>query len=201
MLGKQTQQPGQASERSAHRRWGVARYGALLSGALLSGALLSGCKRQAAAEPGVVRAETPADEIMRVGLRWRATEEAKGFNSPPAPISVFDTRVESELRFEPGVKYAVESLKAVENYELRDGSRVNCEAAAQVRSRLRFGRIAGEAVVQVERPAVRLNRRCGGAAAPATAGLAPSVARFVLRGDQLVAIEPPLEKRVYLPLP
>lgn len=184
-------------------RGSILRHDAkLLCLALLTGALLGGCKRQTTPEPEAVRAETPADEIMRVGLRWRATEEAKGFNSPPSQIGVFDTRIQSELRFEPGVKYAVESLKAIEDYDMRDGSRVHCEAAAEVKSRLRFGRVGGEAVVQIERPPVRLSRRCSGAGAPPGASdLGRNVARFVLRGDQLVAIEPPLEKRVYLPLP
>ncbi|MCA9633710.1 MAG: hypothetical protein KC766_38930 [Myxococcales bacterium] len=161
-----------------------------------------GCKKKQGPETETVRAETPEDEILRVGKRWQATEEARGFQSPPSPISVFDTRVQSVVVFSRGEKTVVEGLSASEDFELRDGSRVHCEGKLEVHSRVVYGRRQGEAAIQLERPRVRIPRRCSGGVPPdASLSLPRNVARFVLRDDQLVAVEPPLEKRVYLPIP
>ncbi len=161
-----------------------------------------GCKKQQGPPPSEVLAETPEDEILRVGTRWQATDEARGFQSPPSPISVFDTRVQSVLVFERGQKSIVESLTASEDFELRDGSRVHCEGSVELHTRVLYGRRQGEAAIQLERPRVRIPRRCSGGTPPDAALSVPrSVARFVLREDQLIAVEPPLEKRVYLPIP
>lgn len=175
----------------------------LLTGALLGLAILPcGCKEKQGPAAETVQRETPEDEILRVGTRWQATEEARGFQSPPSEVSVFDTRIQSVLVFERGKKSVVEGLTASENFELRDGTRVRCEGKVEVHSRVIYGRRHGEAAIQLERPGVRIPRRCSGGVPPDAALTVPrSVARFVLRDDQLVAVEPPLEKRVYLPIP
>ncbi|MCA9648113.1 MAG: hypothetical protein KC492_45785 [Myxococcales bacterium] len=165
-------------------------------------ALPCGCKRQQGPSTQEVRAETPEDEILRVGARWQATQEARGFDSPPSQISVFDTRVQSVLVFKAGEKALLEGLTATEDFELRDGTRVHCEGKIEVHTRVRYGRRQGEAAIQLERPRVRIPRRCSGGSPPeASLTLPRSVARFVMRDDQLIAVEPPLEKRVYLPIP
>ncbi|MEZ4374640.1 MAG: hypothetical protein R3B07_27740 [Polyangiaceae bacterium] len=161
-----------------------------------------GCKKKQCQEAQTVRAETAEDEILRVGARWQATQEARGFESPPSNVSVFNTRVQSVLVFKAGEQAVVEGLSATEDFELRDGTRIHCEGQLEVHARVFYGRRGGEAAIQLERPRVRIPRRCSGGAPPdAALSLPRSVARFVLRDDQLIAVEPPLEKRVYLPIP
>lgn len=147
-----------------------------------------------------VQRETAEDSILRVGRVWRSISEDKGLRSPPSKISVFETRTTSTLTLEPNKQTASEQLVIEEMFELRSGARFNCVARGQLRVRLRYGRVQGEAAVEVTRPPTSLPRRCQPADfGEPEAAVDSGSARFALRGDQLVAFAPPLDKRVYLP--
>ena len=148
-----------------------------------------------------VQHETPADAIRRVGEAWTATELAKGLRSYPSPIAVYRMQAKSTVRFTAGKDWTQEHLEIDEAFEMRDGTRYVCRAEGRTRVDLAFGRRHGEPAVQMRRPATRLERACEPPGFPdPEVELPETTARFKLKGDQLVAFEPPVEKRVYLPV-
>jgi hypothetical protein len=138
---------------------------------------------------------------LRVAKVWQATAHDKSLRSPPSPVSVAEVGTQSTVHFSPDGKRATESLLVSERFEMHDGSEFQCETRGKLELGVSWGRRRGEAAVELARPAVMLARRCTPAGFD-DAALEPAAgpARFVKRDDRLVAVEPPLEKRVYLPL-
>ncbi len=66
--------------------------------------------------------------------------------------------------------------------------------------RLRWGRKNGEAALEITRPALLANRSCDGMAPEAVLVEVQRRALFVLSADQLVAVDPPLDERIYRPV-
>lgn len=132
---------------------------------------------------------------------WQSTAHEKSLLSAPSPVSVADVDTESALRFSPDGTGATETLVVRERFELHDGRKFECDSRAELQLGIAWGRRHGEAAVELTRPATVLSRRCVPEGfADATLEPAAGPARFVMRGDRLVAVDPPLEKRVYLPL-
>jgi hypothetical protein len=145
--------------------------------------------------------ERPEDEILRVGKTWQATMEDKGFRSPPSAVSMFSELVTSTLAFTVGANEAVEGISYEGTFKVRDAT-YRCQAHAELRVALTFGRHAGEAAVEVRRPAAQIARTCDLPGFPEPVIEMPAnAARFALRGDRLVAFAPPTERRAYLPVP
>lgn len=169
----------------------------LLLGALLAAAC--GGEQQKVAEP--VPVATPEDQILRVATMWEARGRGKGLRSPPSEISVFEIETTSFVTFERGKQTAREELTVAERFEMRDGQRFRCEATGKLTLRVNWGERSGEPAVQLTRPPTTLRRRCrpGGYPEPEV-DVPHGASRFVLRGDQLVAFAPPLEKRVFWPV-
>jgi hypothetical protein len=162
---------------------------------------LSGCGSAETAAPPPVERETPSAQIFRVGRTWEARIQEKGFRSAPSPISVFDVQLTSKLVFEEGQSVATEKLDVSERFEMRDGRAYACTAKTSLQVAVRFGYRREEPAVEIQRPPSALPRTCQPADFPEPEVDLPSgSARFVLRGDQLVAFAPTLEKRVYLPV-
>lgn len=158
------------------------------------------CGGREAAPPPVAIQETPADEILRIGQRWSAATQQRGLLSPPSPISVFVVREESRIELTPDS--ARERLIIEEELELRDGGTLVCQARFDHSLGLRWGRREGEAAVELRRPVLRGTRACQGGRHPEPELERPGGAvRFVLRSDKLVAVDPPVEDREYVPLP
>ncbi|HEX3597530.1 MAG TPA: hypothetical protein VHU80_20620 [Polyangiaceae bacterium] len=145
--------------------------------------------------------ERPEDEILRIGKSWESSTQNKGFRSPPSPISMFTETSTSVLTLTPGAVTAVESLTYEGSFEVR-GATYRCQARADVRVAVVYGRHADEAAVEVRRPAVEIPRTCDAPGFPEPIlELDAKAARFALRGDRLVPFAPPTEKRSYLPAP
>jgi hypothetical protein len=148
-----------------------------------------------------VRRETPADAIRRVGEAWAASEQTKGLRSHPSPIAVYRMHTKSTVRFTAGKDWTQEHLEIDEAFEMRDGTRYVCRAEGRTRVDLVFGRRHGEPAVEMRRPATRLTRTCEPPGFPDPEVTLPeTTARFKLKADQLMAFDPPVEKRVYLPV-
>lgn len=158
------------------------------------------CGPREAAPPPRVAVETPADEILRIGERWVAHSKQRGLLSPPSPISVFVVLEESRLHlFKEGAR---EEILIDEELELREGGSLRCQTQLETALEIKWGRREGEAAIEVHRPAQRAARRCVGGQHPEPFLERPaSAARYVLRSDNLVGVEPPREDRVYTPLP
>lgn len=165
---------------------------------LLLGPLACG-PREAAPPPPVVQ-ETPADEILRIGERWLATTKQRGLLSPPSPISVFAVVEESRLTL--AREGAREEVLVEEQIELREGGAIRCLTRFEHDLGLKWGRRQGEAAIELRRPAATAPRQCEGGQHPEPILQRPAgAARYVLRSDNLVAVEPPLEDRLYIALP
>jgi hypothetical protein len=171
----------------------------------LIGLLLSvgaaACASEPPPEAAPVRLDSPEDQVLRIGRVWQALEEAKGFHTPPNPISVYDVKSAATLRIVAGQKVAREEIELRESFQMRAGGNFQCSARAVLESRLKWALHGGEPAVEITRPAARIARRCrpSGFSEPEL-DLPGGSARFVLRGDQLVAFAPALVKRVYLPI-
>jgi hypothetical protein len=96
---------------------------------------------------------------------------------------------------------AQEQLTIDETLQLRVGGVVRCTTTIEHQLRVRYGRRQGEAAVEIVRPAIHTPRSCAAGAPPEPMLDEPERrALFVLRADTLVAVEPVLEKRKYLPM-
>ncbi len=168
--------------------------------ALASGCLLLGCGGDDREAEAPVHRETPADEILRIGNHWVSRQENRGLLSPPSAISVFVVREESTVTLAP--KSAKEELVVEEQFELRSGATIHCRTEFSHDLTLQWGRRGGTAAVQLVRPALDAPRVCDGPGHPEPRlSRGRTAARFILSSDALEAVDPPLEKRRYLPLP
>ena len=148
-----------------------------------------------------VRHETPAEAIHRIGELWESKSISKGLRSEPSKLAMFETRMVSRIRVVPGRDWSVDALEVAEVFEMRSGLRYECRAKGDVTVKLVFGRRHGEPAVEMRRPATRLARVCNPPDYPEPEVELPEVVgRFKLSGDQLIGYDPPLEKRVYLPV-
>jgi hypothetical protein len=159
--------------------------------------LLSACGGQQEAVEAPVSTEGPGDEIRRVAITWTSTEPTKGILSPPSPISVFHTTTRSVVALRRDD--AREELTIWEELELRNGATIRCSNKFVHPLKVRYGRKRGEAAVEITRPVLRGQRSCDGAHPEPEFNVPSRVARFALRSDRLVAVEPVTDKRTYLP--
>jgi hypothetical protein len=175
-----------------------ARYA--LSAVLLVGAI-SGCGGNAQVAQGPVRQQTPEEEILSIGSSWEARYQDNGLRSEPSKISVFALRGLSALDLTQGQPIAHESVVLEETFKMRDGRQFGCRAEGVLQVQVRFFRKGEEPAVEVTRPDVALARHCDQPGFPEpTVSVGNNKSSYLLREEQLVAFEPPLEKRSYIPV-
>lgn len=139
--------------------------------------------------------------ILRIASFWEARYSEKGLRSSPSPIASFNRALVSRLELTRGQAAATETLSAEERFTLRDASEVHCSARFDLPVLVSYGNRAGEPALELEWPALDRPRQCDtpGASIPPFQRAAGK-ARFVLRSDQLVGVEPALERRTFLPV-
>lgn len=165
--------------------------------------LLAGCAPPPPRELPPIEKESPRTEILRIGHTWRALAADKGFRSEPSPIGVFQAQTRSIITFPKNGAEAVEQVYVRESFSMRDGKRYNCLAEGSRTDTLRFARrpSTGNAAVELSQPELQLVRQCHPAGFPnGTLTLPARTARFGLRGDQLIAYEPVIDTRIYIPI-
>ena len=162
------------------------------------GLILGACAREKKVKPPPVRAQTPAEEVLRIGRNWNSSVIEKGILSKPSPVSFFRNRRTSELRLSE--TQADENLEIFEELELRGGKRIQCQSIFRTHLALRWFRRDGEAALEATRPAFKLKRNCSQPHQLAALEEPAHRALLVLRGDQLVAVEPKVDDRVYIPM-
>jgi len=159
---------------------------------------LPGCGGKGSGPPPTVAKETAEAEVTRISHRWTSTQVDKALLSPPSPISVrAQTRV-SEITFGQGS--AEERLVIEEQFELRSGATIRCRTRFEHGLVVRFGRKSGDAAVELTRPALQAGRSCDGPPPEATLLEPERRALLVLQSDQLIAVEPALDERIYRPV-
>jgi len=148
-------------------------------------------------EPKAARL-TAADEILAIASQWSSAVPEQGLMSPPDPVSSFKHTWTSRLTLSKNS--GQETLTVDEHVQLRAGGTVDCSTQIKHDVSVRFGHRAGEAAVEIQRPALSTPRTCQGTHPEGVLTQNASAALFVLRADTLVAVDPPLEKRKYLPI-
>ncbi len=144
--------------------------------------------------------ETPADEVLRIGKTWTATSDQRGLLSPPSAISMGEVHEQSTVERAPTT--AREVLVIEEDLRLRNGAHLLCKTTVQRELGLRWGRRDGQAAAELSRPALSTRRVCDNPGHPEPMLERPAGAtRFVLRSDNLVAVEPATDGRVYIAAP
>lgn len=144
-----------------------------------------------------VERQTAADEILRIAAHWTSVVPEQGLLSPPSAVSMFQkSRASHIVLSRSGGR---ETLVIEEDLQLRAGGEVHCSTKVENELSVRYGRRHDEAAVEITRPAIHTPRACSGFHPEGALNEAAKTALFVLRADTLVAVEPPLEKRKYLP--
>jgi hypothetical protein len=147
--------------------------------------------------PPAVGRETAEAEVTRIARTWTSTQVERSILSPPSPISVRRATRTSRLVF--GSDAAQETLVVSEQFDLRAGGTIRCQTNFEHAVRLRWGRKSGEAAVEITRPPLAGARSCDGPAPDGALTEPERRALFVLGSDQLGAVEPPLDERIYRP--
>lgn len=161
--------------------------------------LLIACSGAPSAPPPRPLVETPRESILRIGRVWEAREETTGFRTRPSPVASFRTQSVSRLTLEPRPER--EQRTIIEHFTLHDGRQASCEGSLEREVDVAYGHKGGEPALELTWASARLERRCDTPGLPLPElELPEGVARFVLRADQLVASEPPGEKRAFIPL-
>lgn len=167
----------------------------IFSTILAFGLASCGGKKNEVKQP--VEKETSAQEILRLGNLWTNVSSDKGILSPPSKISLFRIHRKSELRIAENM--IVEKLAIEEEVQLRDGPIVKCSTEFEHHVGHRWGRNNGEPAVEIVRPALSAERKCNGVHPEGPIAEPAQRALFVLRSDNLVAIEPVVDQRTYIP--
>ncbi len=152
------------------------------------------------ADPAAVVREGPDAAILRISSIWEARQVDRGLRSAPSPVASFERQVLSRLTLVAGQSTATETLHLNERFTLREGQEVHCTGEVQTEVAVSYGIKAGEPAVELSWPELRRDRSCDVAGAPIPPLERPAGrGRFVLRSDQLVGVEPALEKRTFFP--
>lgn len=154
-----------------------------------------GGKKEGAQQP--IEKETSAQEILRLGNLWTNISPDKGILSPPSAISLFRILRKSELRISENS--IIEKLTIEEELQLREGPVIKCLTEFEHQVGHSWGRNNGEPAVEIVRPALNAARRCDGVHPEGPIAEPAKRALFVLRSDNLVAIEPVVDQRTYIP--
>ncbi len=116
-------------------------------------------------------------------------------------MASFDRQVVTRLELTEGQPNATEHLTFTERFVLRDGGEVRCSLSLSTDVAIAYGIKAGEPALQISWPAATRERQCDVPNAAIQSFERPAGrARFVLRSDQLVGVEPALEKRTFFPV-
>jgi hypothetical protein len=159
-----------------------------------------GCGGAAGPPPGPPVVEGAEEAILRISSLWEARYMDKGLRSSPSAVASFERQLVNRLELSHGQSTATESLDFQERFTLRDAREVRCAGRFNSPISVSYGMRAGEPALELAWPAFEHARECDTPGAPIPPFERPAGrARFVLRSDQLVGVEPALEKRTFLP--
>lgn len=172
---------------------------ALLLGAVSLGT--GGCGGEAPKAQAPVQQQTPEQEILAMGTSWEARFRDNGLRSEPSKITVFTVDGLSTLDLTLGKAVAREGLLLEENFRMRDGRQFACRAEGVLQVQVRYFLKGDEPAVEITRPVSELTRHCDQPGFPEpTVNLGNTSSSFLLREEQLMGFDPPLEKRTYIPV-
>jgi hypothetical protein len=164
-----------------------------------AGCVWCACASTSGSSPTRIAVEQPEDALFRIASRWRAQHSEKGLRTSPSPIGAFDRQIVSRLSLSRGQPTATETVRVTESFLMRDEARVSCGVDWEDEVRVTYGTLRGEAGLQLAWEALQRPRACEPNLAMPPVERPAGWAHFVLRSDQLVGIDPPLEKRTFLP--
>ena len=158
------------------------------------------CRKKEAPPPPPPQKLGPEERIMQVGKAWREMSQTEGYVNE---VDVAFIRVNDQLtlHIKPSSRTALVDVDRTELIRTPDGHEYHCKVEGAVRAAVRYEWRMEEASVSVRMPSANLPRACRerGFARPFKQ-IPDLVATYVLRGDQLVAVEPITLRSVLLPV-
>jgi len=139
------------------------------------------------------------ERILTVGAAWQEATQTEGYPNQPE-IAYLRATDRMTMRFRQGSREALVELEGDELIRTPQGREYHCKVDGAVRGTAKFAWRLEEATVAVHVPAAMLRRACREPGYPTAAKrFAALDATYVLRGDRLVAIDPPTFRSALLP--
>lgn len=162
--------------------------------------LVAGCGGAEPPPPAPVPHVTPREQITQLSRHWLATDETRLLLAPPSPISVQVTRSQSRIDL-GGPSGPNEELILERRFDMSDGSVTLCRLSLRAPLTATYAWRKGEPSVALHRQELAAPWQCAPTVPPGLPDqIAASVVLLVLRDDQLAVVEPPADRRQYLPV-
>ena len=146
--------------------------------------------------PKKVRAE---DRILLVGTSWQEASQSKGFPNQ-ADIAFMQTTERMTVHLKAGARTALVDLEADELLRSPQGREYHCTVTGSVQASVKYAWKLEEPALVLRVPAATLRRSCKEPGFPNPSKRFDALnATYVLRGDRLVAIDPPTLRSALLP--
>lgn len=169
-----------------------------MSCALVVGMLVGcgGAQEQGPEPPKKVRAE---DRILLVGTSWQEATQSKGFPGQP-DIAFMQATDKMTVHLKAGARTALVDLEREELLRTPQGQEFHCTVTGAIQAAVKYAWKLEEPALVLRVPSATLRRACKEPGFPnASKAFDALNATYVLRGDRLVAIDPPTLRSALLP--
>lgn len=175
----------------------AARIG-MVVGLAVAGSWACGPKNEP--PPAPPKVESAEDRIRLVAKAWREMNQTEAFLQTQ-DVAWMRATDQLTLHLPDHGPTGLVDIERTELMRTPQGNEYHCKVAGAVQAALKFEWRLGEAVVTVRTPAAVLGRRCKEPGFPIPSKQSPALdITYALRGDRLVAIEPPTLRSSLLPI-
>jgi hypothetical protein len=182
------------ASRTRTARW----VGVCLAASALS--VLSGCGPKNETPPPPPKQASPEDRIRLVGKAWREMTQTEAYLQD-RDVAWMRATDQFTLHLGQGGVSAIVDFERTELMRTPFGTEYHCTVAGSVQAALKYEWRMGEAVLTVRAPQAVLKRRCKEPGFPIATKKSPALdVTYALRGDRLVAIDPPTIRSSLLPV-
>jgi hypothetical protein len=160
---------------------------------------LSSCGPTNDKPPEPPKRASAEERILSVGRTWQESTRSEGFIND-AEIAFMRATDKVSLRFEDGSRTALADVEREELIRTPAGREYHCTVSGAVKAVVKFSWRGDEAAMMVKVPASTHRRVCKETGFPRAARqFEPLNAIYVLRGDRLVAVDPPTSRSSLIP--
>jgi len=158
------------------------------------------CRKKEAPPPPPPAKLGPEERITQVGKAWREMMQSEGYVNQP-DVAFIRVNDQFTLVIKPGSRTALVDVDRTELIRSPDGREFHCKVEGAVRAAVSYAWRMEEASISVHMPTANLPRACRESGFSRPFKEVPGIsATYVLRGDQLVAVEPITLRSVLLPV-
>ena len=159
-----------------------------------------GCGPKNEPPPPPPKQASAEDRIRLVGKAWREMSQTEAYLQDK-DVAWMRATDQLTVHLGNGGPTGLVDIERTELMRTPYGTEYHCTVAGAVQAALKFEWRMDEAVVTVRAPAAVLQRRCREAGFPIPSKQSPAIdITYVLRGDRLVAIDPPTLRSSLLPV-